>query len=84
MWDGFLRLNTETKKGGIVGVCRHGATETKRTGTVPYLAPSKKYRVTAMNGNVVASLTGKALQTSGFPVTLTEPYAGVLFEICAQ
>ncbi len=34
-----------------------------------------------MDGKAVASLTGKALQTIGFSVTLSGLYAGELFEI---
>ncbi|HLG40105.1 MAG TPA: glycoside hydrolase family 36 protein, partial [Chitinophagaceae bacterium] len=36
MWDGFQRINTETKKGGIAGVFRQGSMETKRLVTVNY------------------------------------------------
>jgi alpha-galactosidase len=41
MWDGYQRLNTETKKGGMIAVFRHGAVENKRTVTVNYLDPGK-------------------------------------------
>ena len=27
MWDGFQRINTETKDGGIIGIFRHGSVE---------------------------------------------------------
>ncbi len=30
MWDGFQRINTDTKNGGIIGIFRHGAQDTKR------------------------------------------------------
>ncbi|GAB2587243.1 glycoside hydrolase family 36 protein [Spirosoma areae] len=82
-WDGFQRINTDTKKGGIIGVFRQGANESKRTVTINYLDPLKKYRVTDMTGNVLATMTGRALKTTGFPVTLTGTYAGALFEITA-
>ncbi|MFD2934751.1 glycoside hydrolase family 36 protein [Spirosoma flavum] len=84
MWDGFQRINTETKAGGIVGIFRHGATEGKRMVTVRQLDPAKRYRVKAMDGKVVASLSGQDLQTTGFPVTLTGKYVGELFEISAN
>ncbi|GAB3642631.1 glycoside hydrolase family 36 protein [Spirosoma arcticum] len=83
-WDGFQRINTETKQGGIIGVFRHGATETKRMVTVRNLDTTKQYEVRLMDGKVVASLNGQALQTTGFAVTLTDPYAGELFEINAK
>ncbi|MBC8152479.1 MAG: alpha-galactosidase [Bacteroidetes bacterium] len=81
MWDGFQRINTDTKRGGIVGIFRQGGTETKRMVTVRYLDPAKQYQVRSMDGKVVASLDGQALQTTGFAVDLTQPYAGELFEI---
>ncbi|UFH57951.1 glycoside hydrolase family 36 protein [Spirosoma sp. KNUC1025] len=84
MWDGFQRINTETKAGGIVGIFRHGATETKRMVTVRQLDPAKRYQIKSMDGNVVASLSGQDLQTTGFPVTLTGAYVGELFEISAN
>jgi alpha-galactosidase len=83
-WDGFQRINTETKTGGIIGVFRQGATEPSRQVTVRHLDPAKRYQVKSMDGKVVTSLTGKALQTKGFTVTLVGPYSGDLFEISAN
>lgn len=84
MWDGFQRINTDTKQGGIVGVFKQGAAETKRTVTIRHLDPARQYQVKSMDGKVVAVLDGQALQTTGFAVNLTEPYAGELFEISAN
>ncbi len=84
MWDGFQRINTDTRRGGIIGVFRQGAADPKRTVTVRHLDPARQYQVRAMNGKAVANLTGHVLQTTGFSVELTEPYAGVLFEISAN
>lgn len=81
MWDGFQRLNTETKTGGIVAVFRHGAVEQKRIVTVKYLDLTKKYAVKTMDGNVVVMKTGKELETAGFEVSIPEFYGGQLFEI---
>ena len=83
-WDGFQRINTDTRQGGIIGVFKQGATETKRQIAVQHLDPAKQYQVKSMAGKVVASLDGQALQTTGFPVTLIESYAGELFEISAK
>lgn len=83
-WDGFQRVNTDTKQGGIIGVFRQGAAETKRQITVQHLDPAKRYQIKSMDGKVVASLNGLALQTTGFPVNLGESYAGELFEISAN
>lgn len=80
-WDGFQRINTELKTGGIIGVFRHGAVESKRMVTVNGLSPAKTYTVNSMNGNLTATLTGEELRTKGFEVTIQDLYAGELFEI---
>lgn len=84
MWDGFQRINTETKNGGIIGVFRHGAVETKRIITVNYLDPVKTYQVKLMNGEVVATLTGYELKTKGFGLSIEGLYSGDLFEISVK
>ena len=84
MWDGFQRINTETKSGGIIGIFRYGAVESKRIVTVKYLDPGKTYLVKWMNGNILASLTGHDLQAKGFSVSLEGLYSGELFEICLE
>jgi alpha-galactosidase len=84
MWDGFERINTETKDGGIIGVFRHGAVETKRTVTVNYLEPGKTYEVKSITGKSLTTLTGKELKERGFEVELEGLYSGDLFEICMR
>jgi alpha-galactosidase len=84
MWDGFQRINTESKNGGIIGIFRHGSVETNRIVTVKYLDPEKTYEVKAMTGNVVSTLTGKELREKGFSVDLERLYSGDLFEICVK
>ncbi|RIV25074.1 alpha-galactosidase [Fibrisoma montanum] len=81
MWDGFQRINTDAKSGGMVGVFRHGAVEKTRQVIINYLEPKRTYQIKTTTGKVVATLTGEALQTTGFPVTLTAPYSGELFEV---
>lgn len=83
MWDGFQRINVDSKQGGIVGIFRHGAAETKRMLIVQHLNPEKLYQVRSMDGKTIASLSGQALQTTGFAVSLLTPYSGELFEINA-
>jgi len=81
-WDGFARINTETKSGGLIGIFRQGAAEESRILTVPYLDASSVYSIQqAPAGNVVAEMTGDELKQKGFPVTLKEPYQGMLYEI---
>jgi alpha-galactosidase len=81
MWDGFQRINTETKAGGIIGVFRHGAVETKRLVTVNYLLPDKIYRVKRFDGSIVIAASGNDLQTKGFEIVINKLYDGELFEI---
>jgi len=80
-WDGFQRINTETKSGGIIGVFRHGANESKRIVTIHYLDPVKTYRVKSMDGKEIARKTGEELKTNGIEVNIIEIYGGELFEI---
>jgi alpha-galactosidase len=81
MWDGFQRINTETMKGGIIGVFRHGAVETKRIVTINYLDQEKTYEVKTFNGDLLTTLTGKELREKGFDIELEVLYSGDLFEV---
>jgi alpha-galactosidase len=81
MWDGFQRINTETKSGGILGIFRHGSVEAKRIVTVNYLIPDVIYYVKTMEGKVIETLTGNDLKGKGFETDLEGVYSGELFEI---
>lgn len=83
MWDGFQRINTETKNGGIIGVFRHGAVEAKRIVIVNWLESERNYNIKTMDGKIVGTFSGKALKTKGFEVTNEGLYSGTLFEINA-
>lgn len=84
-WDGFQRINTETKSGGLVGIFRQGSKETERTVTVNYLNPTKIYTVKeGKTGKTIATMSGKLLENKGFKVKLHKLYDGQLFEIVAQ
>ena len=81
-WDGFCRINTDTRSGGLIGVFREGAAETSRTITVRDLNPDAVYSVRrGPDGTEVASMTGRELETKGFRVTLAEEFSGELFEV---
>jgi len=80
-WDGFQRINTDQKNGGIIAVFRHGAIDTKRMVTVKYLDPESTYEVLTMEGKPLTSLTGEQLKTKGFEINLPEFYSGELFEV---
>jgi alpha-galactosidase len=81
MWDGFQRLNTESKSGGIIAVFRHGAVENKRTVTINYLDPERTYKVKTMDGTEIANKSGKELKSIGLEITIPELYGGELFEV---
>lgn len=81
LWDGFQRINTDTKQGGLIGVFRHGAAEKTRQVTVNYLEPKRTYQIKTIDGKLMTTLTGETLQTTGFPVSLDKPYDGELFEV---
>ena len=81
-WDGFARINTETKSGGLVGVFRHNAVERSRRVAVRGLDPDAKYAVLkGAKGERVAEMTGRELEEVGFEVVLSERCDGELFEI---
>jgi alpha-galactosidase len=81
MWDGFQRINTDSKSGGIIGIFRHGSVEQKRIVTVNYLHPARTYEIKTLDGKVLTTLTGMELQNKGFEANLEGLYSGELFEI---
>jgi alpha-galactosidase len=81
MWDGFQRINTETKSGGIAGVFRQGANESKRRITIRGLEPTYTYQVKRMDGTMQGTFTGSELMNNGFEVSFNNLYDGTLFEI---
>lgn len=84
-WDGWARINTDSKSGGIAGVFRQGAKEESRTVVIPGLAPDRTYIVKkGCKGETVISASGQELADKGFTVTLPREYDGELFEITLQ
>jgi len=82
MWDGYQRINSDTKSGGIVGVFRQGAKETQRTITVQMLDPEASYQIlSAPEGNMIGVMSGTELFEKGFPVKLVKEYDGAMFQI---
>jgi alpha-galactosidase len=84
MWDGFQRINTGTKTGGIIGVFRQGARESKRLVTIKFLEADKMYDVKKPDGTIITSQTGKELSETGFMVSLDKLYDGELYEISSK
>lgn len=85
-WDGFQRINTNTGSGGMLGVFKHGSTESTRRVTVDYLDPHKMYTVKeAVSGKLLKKqVSGKQLATVGFMVNIKEEYGGMLLEVDEQ
>ena len=81
-WDGFARINTETKSGGLVGVFRRNAAERSRRVAVRGLDPGAMYAVRkGAKGGRVAEMTGRELEEDGFEAVLPERLDGELYEI---
>lgn len=82
MWDGFVRINTNTHSGGIIGVFRNGSMETKRTITLPMLNENNSYRLTTAPYNkTIGTFSGKQLIEKGIEVSLTTPYSGSIIKV---
>ncbi|MFD2255244.1 glycoside hydrolase family 36 protein [Luteolibacter algae] len=81
-WDGFQRINTETKSGGIVGVFKQESHQAETWVTVDHLDPDSDYEaILATTGEIVFRGTGEQLATKGFKVSFPDRFQGELFEI---
>ncbi|MDP4131625.1 MAG: alpha-galactosidase [Bacteroidota bacterium] len=81
-WDGWSRINTDTKKGGIIGIFKQGSLDNTRIVSVPGLEYNRQYQIKlAPNQTPVISMSGKDLAEKGFPVKMDQPYDGKLYEI---
>ena len=81
-WDGWMRINNDTRDGGIVGVFRQGALEESRRLFVKGLDPELVYMVKlAPEGTEILRASGFELMNEGFQVEITKPYDGKIFEI---
>ena len=81
-WDGWSRINTDTRKGGIVGIFRQGSLDDQRTVSVPGLDKKKFYRIiNAPSGEEINKMTGQELEEKGFKVKMTEKYDSKLYEL---
>ena len=81
-WDGFQRINSDTRAGGIIGVFKQNGLEDQRLITVNFLDPGKMYIVKeAVTEKTVATMSGEIMSTKGFIVKLEKPVDSKLFEI---
>lgn len=81
-WDGFQRINTETKSGGIVGVFKQFSGTGEHWVRVNYLDDEKLYvAVKAPGGEIVAKGTGREFKEIGFKLVYENEFQGELYEI---
>ena len=82
MWDGWMRLNTDTKEGGIIGVFRQGAPDERRSVILKDLDPDRQYSILlAPEGKEILTATGKNLMGNGFDVNIAKQYDGNIYEV---
>ena len=81
-WDGWMRINNDTRGGGIIGVFRQGALEDTRQVFVKGLEPDRHYVVRmAPAGTGILRASGRQLMEQGFPVEIPGKYDGNIYEI---
>ena len=81
-WDGWMRINNDTKEGGIVGVFRQGALESSRQVFLKGIDPEQEYMVRlAPKGEEVHRASGSSLMETGFRVEISGLYDGNIYEI---
>ena len=84
-WDGWMRINNDTNKGGIIGVFRHGALEENRQVVVKGLSPEREYVVRQAPGSKeIHQASGAELMHEGFRVGIPGQYDGKIFEIALK
>ncbi|MDX2432505.1 MAG: GH36 C-terminal domain-containing protein, partial [Bacteroides sp.] len=83
-WDGWMRINNDTKEGGIVGVFRQGALESSRQLFLKGIDPEQEYVLRlAPEGEEVHRASGQALMQEGFRVEIPGLYDGNIYELRA-
>ena len=81
-WDGWQRINFQTRDGGIFGVFRQGAREDSRRVFLKDLDQDARYVVReAPAGDVILETTGKHLMEKGFEVRIKQSHDGRIFEV---
>lgn len=81
-WDGYQRINSESKSGGILGIFRQGATEKQRLITIQQLDEQSEYEILeGLSGKKLHQGSGKELLNEGFTIQLPDNYDGILLEV---
>ncbi|NQU52061.1 MAG: alpha-galactosidase, partial [Bacteroidetes bacterium] len=76
-WDGFQRINTESKSGGIIGVFKQFSKVSEQWVTVNHLDSEKNYVVVhASTGRIILKATGDELKNKGFKVVFDAEFQG--------
>lgn len=82
MTNGFQRINTDSKSGGIIGIFRQGSNEDRRRVAVQWLDPRSTDHVKlAPGGETIITISGDDLLKIGFEVSIEEAYGAQIFEI---
>jgi len=81
-WDGWSRINSDTRAGGIIGIFRQGSLDDNRTVSLPGLSKNKQYLVKlAPFDTVITRISGQDLEKKGFKVQMEQKYDSRLYEI---
>ena len=81
-WDGWQRINFQTKEGGIFGVFRQGALESSCQLVLNDLDPDKMYYIRkAPESTVLFRKTGSELMNTGISIQLEKEYDAGIFEV---
>ena len=84
-WDGWQRINFQTKKGGVFGIFRQGALEETRKVFLKDLVEDKNYSIKlAPTGKTILKATGKELMYTGFIVKLNHLYDANIYEVSLE
>jgi alpha-galactosidase len=83
-WDGWMRINNDTKAGGMIGVFRQGALESSREVFLAGIDPEREYVILlAPEGEEMHRASGRSLMETGFRVEIPGLYDGNIYEIRA-
>jgi alpha-galactosidase len=77
-----MRINNDTRNGGIIGVFKQGALEESRQVYVKGLDPDREYLLKlAPEGIEIHRASGQQMMEEGFRVEISNSYDGLIFEI---
>lgn len=81
-WDGWMRINNDTRAGGIIGVFRQNAREAQRQVVLKGLESGADYVIRlAPEGTLVHTARGSELMNEGFTVRISDPVDARIYEV---